>query len=590
LAVSKSVYIPPGVYNTLGTITIPLQGTRLFGAGRLTTEIVCYSTTAPAIEILTNLLYVEIEDMFIHRQAGSPTSTAHGIVVNYGCSQCQIRNITLENHGGWGLKLDEVSWGVIDNVGVQGCLAGGVQIKNSTTTLLQWELRDVGAILNGGPGFSIETVPGTGDITLGTFYGLTTYANTGHGIQFIGSSTAPLFGIRLYNSGFGSDSASEVYLDTYGRGHVLRNVSTELAGVLATGPTSTPATHVGHGFEFTANNIQIHASGLHGDNNSNNGLFSDAAYVTVSNSGFSNSGNALTAGLRAGMAFNSGTSVIATGNKCGNLQGSTNAQYGIVVGGYVADCVINDNDLSSNTVGPVAVTATGKISVYNNIGYNENNLTYDMAANTSLDGLTLFDGVAATSGNQQFSPRLKLSGQGWKTNATAGSQIVDWKIETQPIQGAASPDNSLIFGSQINGAGFTERVAFVDSPNGTQTELRLSHTGSTRIMLWANGVAQAAFYASTGQIIFGSVSNIILNFFSNNATRAYIPAAGGLVIGDGANTLATNATNGFLYIPRCAGAPTGTPVAQAGTVPMIYDSTNNKFYIYNGAWRGVTLA
>lgn len=50
--------------------------------------------------------------------------------------------------------------------------------------------------------------------------------------------------------------------------------------------------------------------------------------------------------------------------------------------------------------------------------------------------------------------------------------------------------------------------------------------------------------------------------------------------------LATNATDGFTYIPTCAGTPTGTPTTQTGAVPLVYDTTNNQFWIYNGgAWR-----
>jgi hypothetical protein len=50
--------------------------------------------------------------------------------------------------------------------------------------------------------------------------------------------------------------------------------------------------------------------------------------------------------------------------------------------------------------------------------------------------------------------------------------------------------------------------------------------------------------------------------------------------------LATNATGGFLYVPSCAGTPTGTPTSQAGRIPIVVDSTNNKLYFYSGgAWR-----
>lgn len=51
----------------------------------------------------------------------------------------------------------------------------------------------------------------------------------------------------------------------------------------------------------------------------------------------------------------------------------------------------------------------------------------------------------------------------------------------------------------------------------------------------------------------------------------------------------TGMTNGFFYIPAAAGAPSGTPTAVTGRVPMYYDSTNNNFYVYNGAWKKVTL-
>jgi hypothetical protein len=54
--------------------------------------------------------------------------------------------------------------------------------------------------------------------------------------------------------------------------------------------------------------------------------------------------------------------------------------------------------------------------------------------------------------------------------------------------------------------------------------------------------------------------------------------------------LATDATNGFLYVPTCAGTPTGTPTAKTGKVALVFDTTNNELYVYDGAWISVALA
>ncbi len=74
---------------------------------------------------------------------------------------------------------------------------------------------------------------------------------------------------------------------------------------------------------------------------------------------------------------------------------------------------------------------------------------------------------------------------------------------------------------------------------------------------------------------------------TNTTARGKIDANGNFIFGTAA--LATNAVNGFVYIPTCAGTPTGPPTSVTGMVPMIYDSTNHKFYIYDGGWKGGTV-
>lgn len=72
------------------------------------------------------------------------------------------------------------------------------------------------------------------------------------------------------------------------------------------------------------------------------------------------------------------------------------------------------------------------------------------------------------------------------------------------------------------------------------------------------------------------------NFYAGGSAANLF--AGTTVVGT--DPLATNATAGFLYVPTCAGTPTGTPATYGSTAPIVVDSTNNKLYFYSGgSWR-----
>lgn len=61
---------------------------------------------------------------------------------------------------------------------------------------------------------------------------------------------------------------------------------------------------------------------------------------------------------------------------------------------------------------------------------------------------------------------------------------------------------------------------------------------------------------------------------------------GNVVFGNGTAAKANADTNGFMMIPKSVSIPTGVPAnTYASSVPLVYDGTNNKLYVYNGAWR-----
>lgn len=157
------------------------------------------------------------------------------------------------------------------------------------------------------------------------------------------------------------------------------------------------------------------------------------------------------------------------------------------------------NGKGAGTVTSIATTApitggtiTGSGTIALNVGVDHaftaaQSVTKTINA-TSADGLLLTNTTAATVGAQQWSPRLHFTGQGWKTTSTAGSQTVDWIAELQPVQGAANPSANLVFSSQVNGAGYTQRFALA-SGLGTASApaLRFGSTANT-----------VGFYSRTG--------------------------------------------------------------------------------------------
>jgi Pectate lyase superfamily protein len=180
------------------------------------------------------------------------------------------------------------------------------------------------------------------------------------------------------------------------------------------------------------------------------------------------------------------------------------------------------------------------------------------------------------------------------TTVTASNGSPALVLTTSGSHGLAQLQQVVLSGTTAPGGTTLGTIYFVTKGvNFATTTVSLSTT-------LANAIAGTAIaYSSAGSAVkMASVQN------SQFPALAVVPSAA--ILGSGAtaqvqppsvvvggtvpNTLATTATDGFFYIPSCAGTPTGTPTAFTGKAPLVIDSTNNTLSYYNSGWKPIPTA
>ena len=96
---------------------------------------------------------------------------------------------------------------------------------------------------------------------------------------------------------------------------------------------------------------------------------------------------------------------------------------------------------------------------------------------TPTDGIQLLNNTAAADGAQQYGPALHQGGYGWKTDATAASQAVDWMLYPTAVQAAANPTSVYNWDFSVNGGAYATKLSLSSAGLLTLTQVKI--TGGT---------------------------------------------------------------------------------------------------------------
>lgn len=252
------------------------------------------------------------------------------------------------------------------------------------------------------------------------------------------------------------------------------------------------------------------------------------------------------------------------------------------------------------------------------VHFNANSTTKGSSSTiTNVYGFRARNGIAVGSSNYGFYSDINdaSSTYAFYGSGSAGSRFngpiginVDpagatgFMFRVQPAAGLSNASPTMVLADL---AFASTAIANASGFKSGMTSAAASYTINQLAHFWAAGAAKGAsstiqnaygFYAANSLAVGATNAGFYSDINSASATwQLYMSgtahsriAGGSFIVGNGA--LATNATDGFLYITTSAGAPSGTPTSWTGSAAFHFDSTNNRLYIYNGSWKSVAVA
>lgn len=253
---------------------------------------------------------------------------------------------------------------------------------------------------------------------------------------------------------------------------------------------------------------------------------------------------------------------------------TSNGSYGFYADGGVLDC-------------PTAIASSNTLA-----GFSAVNNGTILAAGANGSGNTSYSFSATTGGMIRASSGTANSiyvanGGVIDTTSVSGSPTVTIGQEGLIIDSTVQRGSVLLSSGSSIAIGATNTAA-----------LNIDKSAAVYQRLAKGGTLKALYGVDDGNTLVGGAANgdFVLRaegamWFAagGSSERGFIDANGNAALGR--DSLATNASDGFFYLPASAGTPTGTPTAKSGRVPIEIDTSNSKLWAYiGGSWKSVTLS
>jgi hypothetical protein len=239
----------------------------------------------------------------------------------------------------------------------------------------------------------------------------------------------------------------------------------------------------------------------------------------------------------------------------------------LLVGGAHTAITAGTEDIDVNfNLSATKTWATGAIATQRDFIIQAR--TYAFAAASTVTTAATFDitGDPIVGANATITNKFALRVESGHTQF-CGTAAITAPVALSTWRGLEFATSTLTL--TAGGAAPTSLSAcYLNAPVITQTAGAV-YTIATATTLTIAGPPTAGAGGGVAPVITAAASLVVLT---------------GSIVCQGA-ALATNATDGFLYIPTCAGTPIGVPTTRTGTVPIVFDTTHHRLYLYdNGSW------